>query len=113
MPSRIPVRSRMRGGPCKRTGSIMYGNEYYSNFGAPVPRTSCPTAPAARVEWPPPVLVIGQLIFTALLYVLGAGLINAVIAALVLIIGDMLAVNCRVSALRAFALRLLGATAVA
>lgn len=85
----------------------MRSSEYYSGYGFPVPRQSCVTTPARRVEWPPQGLLLGQMLFTLMLFLLDAGLVASVAAALVLLVGDVLAVRCAAGTLRGFASRLL------
>jgi hypothetical protein len=83
-------------------------SEYHSNSGALDPKKSCSTTPRRRVEWPPPWLVVPQLLFVLLLKLLGVDLFTAAEVALVLIGGDVVAVTCSSTELLSMLTRLVG-----
>ena len=93
----------------------MQFNEFHSDSAFRVPKESCVTMPSprmrmfGRVEWPPSPLIIGQMVFTVVLYVLGVGLVGSVAAALMLLVGDVLAVYGRTDAVRRLVVRVLTA----
>jgi hypothetical protein len=94
----------------------VYFSEYYSNLVFPVPKESCvtmPPRPASRRDWPPAMLVGAQMLFCLILVLAGVGLAEAVLAAVALLVGDVLAVSSRAGALRAVVVRMLAATATA
>jgi hypothetical protein len=93
----------------------MYFSEYYSNPGFPVPKESCVTTPDRSASarsvswrgWPPAALVAAQMLFCLVLA--GVGVADAVLAAVALLAGDVLAVTVRAGALGAAVVRMLTA----